>query len=442
MTVSIFLGHADFIELAGEAWKPLMDFKEYRVNSFADVEKCRSSDSFCVAHLPESIHPDWRVIVEALAALPQVGLVNAHARSSDEYLLCDKCSVRMVNIRQQGQRCDYCGTALNPDQSDPAIWKNTTRELIDKFSWAREVFHAKKKILTVENTYEPPEQLRRILDQLPADVGFTLDTGHALLYHGSALDYIYLLRDRLVHLHLHDNMGGNSERYHDSHLPPGGGISNWYAIASALRQVQFRGTATFECDPNLDWTRSWLEQLQSRQPASREDFGNVLAAESEKVEAASAAKKVRQAATPLISELVRNRRTAELAGLFLALRDGPVAISPNHKQRMGELYEILKEVADDLVQHGGVEELRDLFWTCAEFNFNARWTPAVLCYLLWRLAQLDPLYAHVTWLQSQKAFKPHRGMHDFRTSLPDCIRFAEESDWFMEKVAPVLRSWI
>lgn len=69
MTASIFLGNADFIALVGEGWKPLIDFKEYRVDSLADIAKCCAPDSFCVAHLPDSIHPDWGAIVEALADL-------------------------------------------------------------------------------------------------------------------------------------------------------------------------------------------------------------------------------------------------------------------------------------------------------------------------------------------------------------------------------------
>jgi hypothetical protein len=57
--------------------------------------------------------------------------------------------------------------------------------------------------------------MRKILDALPQSVGFTLDVGHAMIYHGNPIEYIDILADRLCHLHLHDNLGGNSEMFHD-----------------------------------------------------------------------------------------------------------------------------------------------------------------------------------------------------------------------------------
>lgn len=235
---------------------PLLQFVEYRVNSMRDIDTCPMDEKFRVVHLPEVTEPKWDDIVTAIADLPGDCLVNVHARPADEFTLCYHCSVRLVNTRTAGQSCDYCGQSLDPEQIDPNM-TNAFPHIVGKLEWAAGLFGRKGKRLTIENTYESPELLKRILDRLPADVGFTLDTGHSLLYHINTTDYIYLLRDRLTHLHLHDNMGGNSERYHDNHLTPGAGIANWIAIARALRQVQFRGTATFECRPDMHWAAAW-----------------------------------------------------------------------------------------------------------------------------------------------------------------------------------------
>src|SRR5207244_4307295 len=108
-----------------------------------------------------------------------------HARPADEFTLCYDCCVRLVNTRTAGQSCDYCGLPLAPDQVEPEKGENTFAQVVKKLEWASKLFARQGKRLTIENTYEPPDLLRRVLDALPADVGFTLDTGHSLIYHAN-----------------------------------------------------------------------------------------------------------------------------------------------------------------------------------------------------------------------------------------------------------------
>jgi sugar phosphate isomerase/epimerase len=80
---------------------------------------------------------------------------------------------------------------------------------------------------------------------------------NANIHHNAPIEYLYILKERLCHLHLHDNMGGNSEKYHDTHSAPGNGSVNWLAFANGLNQIRFRGTATYECEPNDNWLKFW-----------------------------------------------------------------------------------------------------------------------------------------------------------------------------------------
>lgn len=235
-----------------------IQYLEYRVDISEDAMQCAGPGSPCTAHAPDVQCDNAIGVFEALADQPRVMLVNVHARPSDEYTLCQSCGRRLVNSKQSAQRCDHCGTPLADWQIDPAVQADGFSQVIPQLKLAQDILARANKRLSVENTYEPPHLMRRILDALPQSVGFTLDVGHAMIYHGNPIEYIDILADRLCHLHLHDNLGGNSEMYHDLHLPPGCGRGEWAAIRRALERNGFRGTATFECLPRSDWIKNWI----------------------------------------------------------------------------------------------------------------------------------------------------------------------------------------
>jgi predicted SprT family Zn-dependent metalloprotease len=242
--------HADLLDACDR-----IDFLEYRIDSLEDLAKLRHVDRMCVAHVPDPQHEDWFKIVDALAYLPSVAKINSHARSEDIYLLCDACGARLVNTGARQQACDNCRNEF--DDFHDRAQKNSITTLAAQIRRACDRL-PEDKILTLENTYEPPSYFIDLFQVIPSRVGFTFDVGHANLYHNIPTEYIYLLRDRLCHLHLHDNKGGYSERMHDAHDRPGMGTVNWAHAARALNQIRYRGTATYECAPDSWWmTYGW-----------------------------------------------------------------------------------------------------------------------------------------------------------------------------------------
>ena len=72
-----------------------------------------------------------------------------------------------------------------------------------------------------------------------------LDTGHTtMVSDGSVADTVYMLRDELRVLHVHDN-GGE----HDEHRLPGEGIIDWQAFVKALHGISFDGVFSLEAVP-------------------------------------------------------------------------------------------------------------------------------------------------------------------------------------------------
>ena len=84
------------------------------------------------------------------------------------------------------------------------------------------------------------------------DLGMTLDIGHGELLspENTAYSFIQEFPDRIRHIHIHDNRGGNSPG-DDLHLPLGEGSINFPPILSALVQSGYDGTITLEVPPHL-----------------------------------------------------------------------------------------------------------------------------------------------------------------------------------------------
>jgi sugar phosphate isomerase/epimerase len=116
------------------------------------------------------------------------------------------------------------------------------RKIINK---ARE----KRILICLENLSENWHDLEVAFDQLPL-LHLTLDVGHGQLLReeNTSFDIIKRYPDRIKHIHLHDNLGGNTPE-DDLHLPPGRGIVNFKNIFNSLSNIGYRGTATLELKP-------------------------------------------------------------------------------------------------------------------------------------------------------------------------------------------------
>lgn len=126
---------------------------------------------------------------------------------------------------------------VNPTVIDYKI--RTLGEIIDR---------AAEKSITIclENLSENWKDLNAAFKELPG-LHLTLDVGHAQLLRSetSAYGLIAAYPDRIKHIHLHDNLGGDLPE-NDLHLPPGRGIVDFKGIFDALKGIGYTGTATLE----------------------------------------------------------------------------------------------------------------------------------------------------------------------------------------------------
>jgi len=100
--------------------------------------------------------------------------------------------------------------------------------------------------LMVENVpsgFNNSLQLAQLLDPLP-EVGLHLDLGHCnlMVEQNTAEDIIRQFGDRIRHVHLHDNKGGNA----DLHLPLGAGTMDVSRHVKMLRASGYDSTITLE----------------------------------------------------------------------------------------------------------------------------------------------------------------------------------------------------
>ena len=233
---------------------PFITFVEYRIGSVEEIDRCRTSAKGCIVHAPDSEDENFLSVVAAAAEVPSVFAVNTHARPDDEEWLCCNCSRREISSNKVVAPCPHCG------EPEPARWRGTFTfsDACQRLREAVGMLEARGKSLLIENTCESPALMARILAAVPS-AGFTLDTGHSILYGEGPVSYLERSGSRLRHLHLHDNLGGDSERYHDLHLPPGQGIVDWERLAIELRNRKYSGTSVFECIPDPQWVRWWLQ---------------------------------------------------------------------------------------------------------------------------------------------------------------------------------------
>ncbi len=103
---------------------------------------------------------------------------------------------------------------------------------------------------------------------------FHLDVGHANMWRGKGepnrtADLLQAFRDRLAHVHVSDNLGGD-----DLHLPLGVGTIDWPEVVATLKSAGWDGTVTLEVfareRAHLETSRRlWTEWWANAEPTSR-----------------------------------------------------------------------------------------------------------------------------------------------------------------------------
>ncbi len=99
-----------------------------------------------------------------------------------------------------------------------------------------------------DNLCTQPEEIIRVIEEIGSEnLAITFDIGHAnLTCNGDQKKltaFAERLRERIVHIHIHDNMGENTKRYHgDTHSRVGAGCIDF----NILRKLRYNGIYNLE----------------------------------------------------------------------------------------------------------------------------------------------------------------------------------------------------
>jgi sugar phosphate isomerase/epimerase len=101
-------------------------------------------------------------------------------------------------------------------------------------------------VVCLENLSEEAMDMKTAFDEIPG-LMMTLDLGHAELLreNNTSMSFIEMFPERIHHIHLHDNMGGNSPE-DDLHLPPGEGRVDLKGAFAGLAMISYHRTVTLE----------------------------------------------------------------------------------------------------------------------------------------------------------------------------------------------------
>lgn len=119
--------------------------------------------------------------------------------------------------------------------------------------------------IAIENTPDPlPYMLKRVdeFERFYEDLGFdglnlgiTFDVGHANII-GQINEFIESFRDKIVHVHLHDNNG----RF-DEHLDIGSGNIDWPSVIESLKKINYSGALIIESKNGIEKSIQTLSTL-------------------------------------------------------------------------------------------------------------------------------------------------------------------------------------
>ncbi len=101
-----------------------------------------------------------------------------------------------------------------------------------------------------------PEDFQRFYKETSLhDIGIVLDVGHANL-ENQTINFLRRLPDKIVHMHLSDNMGE-----HDQHLGLGHGNIDWPKFAETLREIAYDKNIIIEAIHNVPESLQKLREM-------------------------------------------------------------------------------------------------------------------------------------------------------------------------------------
>ena len=169
-------------------------------------------------------------------------------------------AARQLGIRTVNFHSGSFGMSMQVEKAKKMVFDNMVRSLRELTSYG------KKRGIAVmlENMPEKGvvrlDDFRYIADRV-SSLWVHLDVGHAFIAGGNdeVAKYIRVFRDRILHIHLHDNHG-----VHDEHLPIGVASLDYRRLASELKKIGYGNTITFEVfTPDRDYCRISMEKMKS-----------------------------------------------------------------------------------------------------------------------------------------------------------------------------------
>ncbi|MFY9872760.1 MAG: sugar phosphate isomerase/epimerase family protein [Candidatus Nitrosopolaris sp.] len=129
---------------------------------------------------------------------------------------------------------------------------------IVKYAEKREV-HVMLENVPVSNGIHDVVEFKYIIDNV-ASLFVHLDIPHAFTSGGmkSVIEYINTFRDKIIHIHWHDNHGKT-----DEHLPIGEGLIDHEKAVRALKDIDYDRTITLEVFTNSNDARSSTNKLRT-----------------------------------------------------------------------------------------------------------------------------------------------------------------------------------
>ena len=131
------------------------------------------------------------------------------------------------------------------------IGKPTLKEKLNLLETMMSLAQKKQIKLCLENLSERPSDFEEAFRLFP-ELGLTLDIGHGELLSPRNTSYYFIENcpERISHVHIHDNRGGNTPG-DDLHLPLGEGSISFEPILSALCKTGYDKTITLEVPSDI-----------------------------------------------------------------------------------------------------------------------------------------------------------------------------------------------
>jgi sugar phosphate isomerase/epimerase len=140
------------------------------------------------------------------------------------------------------------------------VLDNLVKSLREIVSYAEKSnVHVMLENTPLSNGIHNIDEFKYIVDNV-ATLFVHLDIPHAFTSGGmkSVVDYINTFRDKIIHIHWHDNHGQK-----DEHLPLGEGIIDHHKAIKALKAIDYDKTITLEVFTNSKDAKSSANQLRT-----------------------------------------------------------------------------------------------------------------------------------------------------------------------------------